>query len=316
MYNKKVTMWVIIVLLIFLLPITIFSSIMHFKYVEPKEENENHELRHEGKLYFYDNDKLLGTYTCKNFDDYCNYAFMSNKSNYSLDERKVKSNSKFNLIDNRYVFIMDSKTEELANANIILYDLELNKILASYKEVKNYGIGIEGNYYILKNLENKWGVISFNNCNFNKKIDFTYDYIGLINKVNENNKISSDIFAVLNNGMWQLIDINGAIFAENIPLEIFSYNSEYIVLKDNDIMSLVDYKNNKVLTDYKYINFYNKFIEIIDGSNQFYLYDLNKGSKISELYNVNSIEDITLDVVENKIQLSRNGIIEETIAID
>ncbi len=316
MKNKKVTLWVIIILLIILLPITIFSSIMHFKNTKNPKENTNHELKYNGKLYFYDQNQLLGTYTCQNPDGYCDYALMNNNSTYSLEERKVKSNTKFSLIDKRYAFIMDSKTEDLSEAEIKLYDLNINKVLTSYQSVKNYDLGIEGNYYIIQNENGKWGVIAIENDNLIKKIDFIYDYIGLVNKETENKKISSEIFAVLKDGIWQLIDINNAVFTTNISAEIFSYNSEYIVLQENNSMRLIDYKNNPLLNNYKYINFYNKFLTIIDSFNEFYLYDLSKRVKVSQSISVNSIDDIELKIVDNKIQILKDNSLVETIAIE
>ena len=316
MKNKRITLWVIIFLLIVFLPITIFSTVMHYQNTRPKEENPNHEFKHDGKLYFYQHNTLLGTYSCENFTEYCDIADSIVNSTYSLNEKNIESNTKLPIVNKRFVFLRDSKTEELAESNILLYDLSLKRVIGKYKEVKNYGVGIENDYYIMKNENDLWGIVSFEE-GINLKIPFTYDYIGLTNKINsETNKVESNIFAIQKEGKWRLIDINGATFTEQINSEIFSYNNEYIILKENNNMHLVNYSLNEIFGSVKYINFYNKYLEIIDTNNLYYLYDLNTNTSISNNYLVNSIEDITLEIVNNEIQVIKNGNIEEIIAIN
>lgn len=315
MKNKKVTLWAIIVLLILFLPITIFSTTMHFIQKETKDQNINHAFKFNGQLYFYKEDELLGTYTCQNFDSYCDYAFSTVKKEYALNEPEVEKNTKLPIINDRYVFLLDDEIEKINDTDILLYDLVLGKVLGKYKEVKDYGIGIENDYYILKNQSNLWGVVSFED-GIALKVPFQYDYIGLIDKLDDtSNKIASDIFATRKNEQWQLMDSNNATFASEINQEIFSYNSEYIVVKQKNGMQLIDYRRNIILPSMEYINFYSKFLEIIDANNEFYLYDLNKQTKISNSYSVSSIEDIELKTEENKISILRNGNVEETIAI-
>lgn len=316
MKNRKITLWVIIVLLIIFIPITIFSSIMHFKNADPLVENKNHDFKYNGKLYFYNKNELLGTYTCKNTDGYCDYAVTTVKSNYSLDEKKLEKSTKLSLIDNQYAFLMDAKTTDLATSQIFLYDVLSNKMLAKYMEVKNYGVGIEDNYYIVKNTNNKWGVISIGE-KLNVEIPFEYDYIGLANRENnETGEIEADIFAVLKEDKWQLIDVNEAAFTDLLSNEIVSYNSKYVVVKDVDFVSLMDFNNMRYLNMYQYINFYDKYLTIIDSLNQFYLYDLNSNMKVSESYSVSSIEDVDLENSQNEIIIKINGETKERIAIE
>lgn len=316
MKNRKITLWVIIVLLIIFIPITIFSSIMHFKNADPLVENKDHDFKYNGKLYFYNKNELLGTYTCKNTDGYCDYAVTTVKSNYSLDEKKLEKSTKLSLIDNQYAFLMDAKTTDLATSQIFLYDVLSNKMLAKYMEVKNYGVGIEDNYYIVKNTNNKWGVISIGE-KLNVEIPFEYDYIGLANRENnETGEIEADIFAVLKEDKWQLIDVNEAAFTDLLSNEIVSYNSKYVVVKDVDFVSLMDFNNMRYLNMYQYINFYDKYLTIIDSLNQFYLYDLNSNMKVSESYSVSSIEDVDLENSQNEIIIKINGETKERIAIE
>jgi len=313
--NRKITLLIIIILLILFVPITIFSTIMHFKNAKPLTGNKNQEFKYDGKLYFYDKGYLLGTYTCKNNDGYCDYSVTKVKSDYSLDEKKLEKSTKLYLINKRYAFLMDAKMSELASAEIILYDILSNQILAKYREVKNYG-GIENNYYIVKNTSDKWGVISVND-KVNVEIPFEYDYIGLANHENVDTKeIESEIFAVLSNNSWQLIDVNEAVFTSMIDNEIVTYNNEYVVVSDGIFMSLMDFDGLTYLNMYNYINFYDKYLTIIDSMNNFYLYDLNNNMKVTDSYMVESIDDVKLESVEKEIILKINNEEKERIAIN
>jgi hypothetical protein len=312
MKNRKVTLISIIVLLIIFVPISIFSTIMHFKNIVEYDDNINHEFRYDGKLYFYNNDKLLGTYTCENEVENCDYATNSYIAKYSLDEREEQS-EKLGIINNRYAFLIDD--DGIFDPEIILYDISLGKTLGKYTEVKDYTIGIENDYYILKNENDLYGVISLDD-GINLKVPFQYDYIGLVNKVDsENGKIIADTFAVLEDGKWYLIDVNGARFTDAIESDIFSYNGEYIILKNSSGMSLINYKGISYLSSYKYLNFYNKYLEVIDNFNNFYLTEVGTNNKISKEYSVDSIDDVTLEIEDNNIKLFIKGNYQETIEI-
>ena len=315
MRNSTITFWTIVVLLLLLLPMTIYGTSMHIKNAQPVIENPNHAFKYEGKLYFYDGNTLLGTYACQGNVANCDISSSSDNYPYSLNEKKIEKNSRLPVIANRYVFIKDLDADK---ENILFYDLTLKQVLKKYKEIKNYGIGIANNYYILKDTDDFYGVLAINN-DFRLLLPFQYNYIGLTNKMDsEEDKIASDIFAVLQNGKWTLIDINGATFTEPMQSEIFSYNSEYVVLKDNmtNTMQLVDYSNNILFNNFKYIDFYNKYVLFMDNFNNFYLYDMNERARVSNTYSISSIEDVELKLENNEIQIYIKGKKEQSIAIE
>lgn len=315
MKDKKITLWVIIILLIVFLPMTIFSTIMHFKNTNLPEENPEHAFKFDGKLYFYDEEKLLGTYTCSNVLEHCDLAVSSVNATTSLEEYEEAEKSTLPVIANRFVFLTDSSKNEGKNSPILLYDLETNRVIGRYKSVKNYGIGIENDYYILESEDELWGVVSFEN-GIVVLLPFQYDYIGLANHINsETNKIESNLFAVKNNDNWQLMDVNGASFTDPISENLVSYNYEYIIEEENGVMKLMNYYNQTILQNYKYLHFYNKYIAVIDIFSQFYLYDVNSKERITDMYFVESIEDIELVTNEEGIQIFRNGNLEETVEI-
>ncbi len=313
MENKKITLWVIIVLLIILAPITIFSTSMHFSRLA-FEENKNHEFHYNGKLYFYKNDQLLGTYTCENPSGYCDYAIEMPNDSYSLAEREIEESEKITTINDRYVFLIDTNSSQVENANIILYDLSAERKIGEYKKVKDYQVGIDHDYYIIQNQNNLWGVFSLEN-DIVAEIPFQYNYIGLPDQIDEDtNKIESEIFATLKDEKWQLLTDNETIFSTNE--EIVTYNDKYVVLKNENFMSLVDYDEKIILNNLKYINFYNDYIIIISLNNEFYIYDINQNQKISNSYFVNNIDDIDLKTENNELQIFVKDQLEQTIAIE
>ncbi len=312
MQNKKVTLWTIITLLIIFIPITIFSFIMHNTKKPVIEDNPNHEFKYENKLYFYnDNDELLGIYSCNKA--ICDMALNSSNEDYPLREKQSSDN--LSLVMNRFAFIKDVNNEN--DKNIILYDLELGRVLANYSAIKNYGIGIEDNNYIVKNNDNHYGVITFKN-NVSLKVPFKYDYIGLPEKIDsETGKIVSNKFAVLNNGKWQIIDANGAVFAENISDDIVNFNEEYIVLKSSFGYRLANYQGRYFFdnTIFKYLDFYKDYLEVIDNNSNFYLYSIKNNQKVSSDYLVNSIDDVSLSTENNTIIIAIKNSEKERVAI-
>lgn len=69
--------------------------------------------------------------------------------------------------------------------------------MAMYKSVKNYGIGINNDYYIVMGVTGNYGVIKIDKDEITTVMPFTYEYIALQNDVDlENNKLSTDAFIV------------------------------------------------------------------------------------------------------------------------
>ncbi len=316
MNDKKITFYIILILLIIFVPLAGIGTTLHFKNKPTKKENTNQEFLYDGKLHFYKDGVLVGTYTCENQDEYCDYAVFKNKKEYSLVEYEPESVSKSTFIDDTYAFLMDTTTSNLQNAEILLVDVTNNRVMGRYKEVKNYGIGIENQNYIIKNNEDKWGIVQFYD-GLILKVPFTYDYIGLANRIDiASNKIISDAFAVLKDGKWQLIDINGKELTSPFNQTIVTYSNEYIVLEENGNMQLVDYKGgNRLSETYKYLNFYNKYLGIINNNSEFYLYDLATDQIASNQHKVDTVSDVEVEIAENTLQIKIGGTLVESVAI-
>ena len=192
--KNKITLVVILVLLICFISLGTYGYIVKLNTLKEEiPENINKEFKFYGSLYFYDNEELLGTYKC-NYDT-CDYAStMIDDNNYSLNYYKEATEEKVELINKRYAFINDSKTNN--KDEIILYDVINQNVVSTLSGIKNYSIGIDNDYIIVRNHENKWGVMKMSG-NAGLIIDYQYDFIGLINNINsESNKIISNHFKV------------------------------------------------------------------------------------------------------------------------
>ena len=315
METRKVTGVVIIVLLVIFVPLAIIGTTLHFKNAEAEGTNTNKEFKQDGKLHFYNNGELLGTYTCEE-EDYCDYATLRNTYPHTLDEYQPETLAKTELINNRFAFLLDTTTENLKDAEIILYDVTTAKIVGRYKEIKNYGIGIENDIYLVKNTKDKWGAIEFYD-GVNLKIPFVYDYIGLANRIDPgSNHILADTFAVLEEENWKLINSNDKELLPATTEEIYSYNTNYIVLKNNEGMHLIDYDGRHLLNGtYQNINFCNKYVTILENNNHFYLFDPIENEKVSQEYEIESKEDVVLKAEGNNVQIIIKGELKENIAI-
>ncbi len=314
MQNKKISLIVIIVLLILFLPITIFATTMHYIDRNKEVENKNHDFYSDGKLYFYNKDTLLGKYTCQS-TDYCDYAVSRNSSTYSLKEPKVSGSKKQSLIYNRYAILMDTATTNLLDANMILYDVINEEIYANYKEIKNYGVGIENNYYIAQNEEDLWGVLEITD-EVKEIIPFQYDYIGLRDIKNAEGKIKSDCFAVYENNTWYLIDSQNNKLSDAFTDSFVNYNDYYVITTNTTQMNLLTYNGiNRLFGSYPYLDFWDKYIAVVDNSSNFYLYDLDSNKEVSKRHVLTNIQDLSYKIENDFIRIYFGEELIENVAI-
>ena len=234
MHYRKATFCVIIVLLVFFLPITIFSTtkaIQKAMYVE----NPLHEFKFENKLYFYDGEQLLGTYPCHNFPNVCEYATFTVPTpyEYQLREYIPENTTPVGVINKRYAFLVDTTMDKITNALITLYDLQEGSELSKYKEIKDYGTLLNNNLFIVKGLTDKYGVISLNE-KVNLNIPLDYEYIGLVELYDENGLLNADRFVTYRNGLWQIIGSDNSAMSDSFSEAIITYNKTYLVLKNEN----------------------------------------------------------------------------------
>ena len=285
MERKNTGILVIIIgLLVIVLPLTFLS--VYFKFTTPikkeepitndvpqKETNDTSKYR-DGKLYFYNKDKeLLGEYVCQK--DPCSYATSENDDKlYALDYLETEQTD-INVLLDKYAFIYD-------NEQTLLWDIEKNEVVSTYKSVKNYNNMISPEIVLVKNTEDKWGIIKLGE-QVETISDFTYDFIGLIDNLDENNLLKTNNYIVKNGNLWGIIDGEGDLISNYLAGEITSYNDILISLKNENIYYLYDYNGKRVVDEngFNYLSFTDKYINIVDKNNNLYIYDYINDKKIS-----------------------------------
>ncbi|MCI8394063.1 MAG: hypothetical protein HFH86_01100 [Bacilli bacterium] len=320
--QKKGVFITIIVLLIIFLPLSVCSFVLHLMNEnKPKEKilnNPTKQFQFNNSLYFYSSlGNLLRIYECQNPTGLCDYATSkTNDQKYALDYYQQDEPQKIELIKERYAFLVDAETEE--NAKPFLYDVTTDHKYTSYASVKNYGIGIENDLFIVENETGKFGLLSLKE-NPTLKIKFEYDFLGLANfKNDDEEKLMSDFFVGLKDNAWFLLDMNGAVLTEAITSEIVSFNGKNIIVKTKDGYYLTDYQNNMVLSNGPFQNlfFTGKYLNILEKDNQFYIYDITSSSIISKTITVLPNDKITSKINENgNLDIIVNQKIVDTIAL-
>jgi hypothetical protein len=310
--NKKSVLVLIIILMIIVLPCAGWGTYKHFvSGTKASDNNVNKSFKYNNKLYFYNNSNLIGTYACTKSN--CNYASETiDDSNYDLNYYNDNNIDQVKMINNKYAFLIDSDSAD--NNQIILYDIINNRISGTFSSVKDYTIGIENNYYIIKNTDGLWGVVSLNDTP-SLIVPYSYNYIGLHNIIaNNSTKLEADIFAVKDTTGWKLISNKNVDLTKYFSYPIYDYSAKYVALKNNNLYYLYDYSNNLVISfGYKDLKFIGEYVGVVNSSNQFYLLNPNTTADASKRYNVNSIKDVTYNITNSGIQLSINGTIVETV---
>lgn len=236
MEKNKGTLITIIVLLIIFVPASIVGTINHFA-----DSNKEHKFHFEGKLYFYDSDKLLGTYKCKNIS--CDYA-----SYYIIDSEEEK---KTTLINKQYAYIKDGNT-------IYLEDIINGWNIKEYQELKGYNEKIANNSYLTKS-NDLWGLVSVEKS-INTILENKYDVVKLKNDTSTVRLI--DKIAAKDKNGWKIFN-NKKEEIFTTTKEIVEFFDKYIITM-NDILKyeIVDYKGKNLFSDLDISEYhiYNKYI--------------------------------------------------------
>lgn len=260
--KKKIIMISVFVLLLILIGVILFFVLR--KDEEPNNdkpnvpevivEEENY-IYKDGVLTFIDKDKNeLGTYTCKNKDEkLCYLAYYSEEDEFFRDKNVYEDDSKVlrrtNLYNNTYAFIYDNAEE--SDGSVLLYNFKEEKTEGIFGLVKGFK---DSNYVILKDNNGKYGSYEITE-GINKKIDFTFDYLGMINS-------DAKIVAKTNNKYF-IYSRDGKLESKGLEYPIKSYNNNYIVVEDQDY-SVYDYKANLIFNEaYQYVGLLDNYAVLI-----------------------------------------------------
>ena len=304
MKDNKFVLPILIVLLAIFLPLSIYGIYSNKNSILFKD-NPNHEHKFNNKLYYYDdNDNLIGYYECTS--DKCNDASttIDDENNIYYDKGK---DSKISILSNNNVFIQDNDVIKLYNLNSKVSLLEL-------KMIKNYSAPIDDNLLIVKNIDNKYGIMDLDTVNF--KINPEYDYLAINNSFDGEKLIASKLIAKKNNVYYLISSDNKKLTAE-FNNSIYDFNDNIIVCIDNGKYMIYKYDGTKIF-DYQDITKINLLKNIIIYQNRLgniYIYDNLFNSIIKSFTPISSDMNYTYEIVDNTIEIKNNNVLYDTYSI-
>ncbi len=226
-------------------------------------EDDNYRFE-DGVLVFLDKDKNeIGKYECENKDEsLCYLANYSDEDNFDVAKNVYENGNivskRTKIYLNKYAFIYDNVDEV---GLITLYNLVDNKKEGTYKLVKGF---TDSDYVILKNEEDRYGALLFTEEGITKKIDFTYNYLGMISK-------NANVVAK-NSNKYYIYDQNGKLLNKGLDYEIKSYTNKYIAVKDKDY-AVYDYNGELVFNEQvDYVSLLDGYVALVK-DNKLYIKD-------------------------------------------
>ena len=168
---------------------------------------------------------------------------------------------------------------------------------------------------MLQNSDGLWGVIGLNDTP-SLVIPYSYNYIGVHDVLaNNTTTLETDIYAVSDSSGWKLINKGNTNLTSYYSFPIYDYNSQYVILKNNNYYFLYNYQNTPVITfGYSKMMFMGEYVGVLNTSNQFYEIDPKTTADVSKRYNVTSMDDVTYTISETGLTISINGTVMETIS--
>ena len=304
MKNNKFVLPIIIIFLLFFLPLSIYG-IYSNKNSILSIDNPNHEHKYNNKLYYYDdNDNLIGYYECLSEDCDDAKTIIEDENNIYYDRG---TNENIGLLSNNNVFISDNNIIKLYNLNSKVSILEL-------KLIKNYNTTIDGNLLIVKNTEDKYGVMDLNLVNY--KIMPEYDYLAINNSFDGEKIIASKLIAKKDD-IYYLIDINNKKITADFNNNIYDYNDNIVVCSNDNKYMIYKYDGTKLL-DYQEIikiNILKNEIIFQNRLGNIYIYDNELNNIIKSYVPITSDMNYTYDVIDNGIEIKNNNVLYDTYLI-
>lgn len=270
---------------IFFLVLLVVMMIMGFYYKLTDKVKEEPVVVEKNTIAFYDGNKtILNKYTCQKA--YCGFAKTTvDDTNYLLDYYQDGNLENNKTINDCYAFIYDAENE--LYEEIILYDFLNKEVINTYKAIKNYNVLIENDIYLVKDLNDLWGVISFSEEGYKELIAPEYNYIGLINNFDiESNTLLADRFLVLKNNKWGIVDQSNVLLSSYLEESVINYTGLYIITKVDNYFKIYDYSGNVIKGEANYIHIAitGKYIELVSENKKLTIYNPENDSVIGSVY--------------------------------
>lgn len=232
MKKNNLVLPLIIILLLLVFPCAVYGVYSNLSTGSIGSKSDNITKRHlfEGKLYFYSDGNLVGTYECKT--DACSDV------KYSVDDTDLLYNSNENVSDeykvykNEFALIYD-------NDENFIYNLTTGTRLISFKLLKNYGF--DNSNVIVENSNDEYGVMDLSNITYKIRPEYEHLSAMVFDANDENQK-----YLAKKEGKWFIIDLNNTVLSSLSEVPIVYYNNRYIVTKENELYQVKDYQGNGV----------------------------------------------------------------------
>ena len=262
--RKKVLVILIPILVLVLIAVALILFFVLRDNEEPEPTPEEPEVIVEMDNYIYQDGTLIflnsngdeiGTYECINKSE--ELCFVPNYSEEDFDgEKNVYENEALverpsKIYQDEYVFVFDNESVE--DEEIILYNIEEQEEVDTYSLLKGYS---NSDVVILRDTNNRFGVLEFSQDGVNEILGFSYDFIGRLN--------SEARFVVQTNDRYYIYNLEGENVSNGLRYEIRSYNDSHIVV-DNNGYYVYDYNGNLIFDDaYDYIELLDAYAVLID----------------------------------------------------
>ncbi len=230
--KNKIIIIVVIIILLILIGIGVFMLTRKKPTVEPdipdvilEEDNYRYE---NGVLHFLEDDEEIGTYECTNKDETkCFVAYLTNDDEFdglkqvNEDGDSIELRSK--IYNERFVFVFDNKNE---NDEIIkLYDMKNNEVKEEFLQVKAYDF--IDDVVILKNMDSKYGLVTFDFDDVTTTIPYEYDKLGILNDDEDLERVIAK-----KDGSYYVINKNNELLSNAMAEAIVDANKDHLKIKD------------------------------------------------------------------------------------
>ncbi len=264
MEDKK-TLITIIVLLALFLPAAIVGTYrsMNQNDDELVDDNPNHELFYNNKMYFYYNDELLNTYDCSD----CSVT------ETVIDDTSFHTNY-FSEGTKEFPTVLNSAVAMFHQGDLdYIYSITAGRTLSYYNSVKDYNVEHTSPVLIVKS-SNQWGVIDVSTENVTPIIEYRYQYIALPGHLIDGKLDTSQYIALVNN-RWYILDSKGQTMYSAIASEVVDFNDSYYVTFDSTY-HIYDFNNVEFLADVSKERVYaaGDYILVLQDNNTMAVYDI------------------------------------------
>lgn len=302
--RDKGTFITIVVLLVIFLPLGVFGAVKHKSLSkEPVDNNTNKEFLFEGKVYFYDEGVLKGSYECSNCD----------KAVTKIDDTEHNTHFYKKGTDELYPILNSNYGIFLEGESTNLYNFGTKMVTLKFSFVKNYNVSHKNPVLIVSNSDG-YGVI--NVTSMMPIVPIVYDYIAIPNRVVDG-ILDTSKFIASKNGMWVVIDDTNQYLMEAVNDEIVDFNDRYIVTKNLDgNYSIWDYKKNAYLPviNKKEVYCIGDYIAVLASNNVLNVYkDINQG--VVNSVTIANYKELELEMLNNIIEVFVDGRKQESIVL-